>query len=126
MISTTEAVSANEIRTVLPQESAEDKASRGPESRADGGGAGGRHGGLVAQQGGGGWQRAVQPALGTSVPRRHMAPLWKSMLSKSSPLYRDSLYSFSLWEWKAQERELALLKKHSDRERRTALTQLDK
>ncbi|XP_056459300.1 myomegalin [Gadus chalcogrammus] len=55
-----------------------------------------------------------------------MAPLWKSMLSQSSPLYRASLYSFSLWEWRAQERELALLKRHSDRERTSALTQLDK
>lgn len=54
-----------------------------------------------------------------------MAPLWKVMLSKSSPLYRDSLFSFSLWEWKAQERELLLLKKHTDRERRAMLTQLD-
>ncbi|XP_049910332.1 myomegalin-like isoform X5 [Epinephelus moara] len=55
-----------------------------------------------------------------------MAPLWKAMLSKSSPLYRDSLFSFSLWEWKAQERELLLLKKLTDRERRALLTQLEK
>ncbi|KAG7231431.1 hypothetical protein INR49_011941, partial [Caranx melampygus] len=55
-----------------------------------------------------------------------MAPLWKAMLSKSSPLYRDSLFSFSLWEWKAQERELLLLRKHTDRERRALLAQLDK
>lgn len=55
-----------------------------------------------------------------------MAPLWKAMLSKSSPLYRDSLFSFSLWEWKAQERELLLLRKHTDRERRAMLAQLDK
>lgn len=55
-----------------------------------------------------------------------MAPLWKTMLSKSSPLYRDALFSFSLWEWKAQERELLLLRKHTDRERRAMLTQLDK
>lgn len=44
-----------------------------------------------------------------------MAPLWKTMLSKSSPLYRDALFSFSLWEWKANERE-----------RRALLTQLHK
>ncbi|MEQ2208284.1 hypothetical protein XENOCAPTIV_014976 [Xenoophorus captivus] len=55
-----------------------------------------------------------------------MAPLWKTMLSRSSPLYRDALFSFSLWEWKAQERELLLLKKHTDQERRAMLTQLDK
>ncbi|XP_078114414.1 myomegalin isoform X9 [Sander vitreus] len=55
-----------------------------------------------------------------------MAPLWKAMLSKSSPLYRDSLFSFSLWEWKAQERELLLLKKLTDRERRALLAQLQK
>ncbi|KAK1896286.1 Myomegalin [Dissostichus eleginoides] len=55
-----------------------------------------------------------------------MAPLWKAMLSKSSPLYRDSLFSFSLWEWKAQERELLLLKKLTDRERRALLAQLEK
>ncbi|TKS75200.1 Myomegalin Cardiomyopathy-associated protein 2 [Collichthys lucidus] len=48
-----------------------------------------------------------------------------AMLSKSSPLYRDSLFSFSLWEWKAQERELLLLKKLTDRERRALLAQLD-
>ncbi|XP_030289744.1 myomegalin-like isoform X2 [Sparus aurata] len=55
-----------------------------------------------------------------------MAPLWKAMLSKSSPLYRDSLFSFSLWEWKAQERELLLLRKLADRDRRALLAQLDK
>lgn len=55
-----------------------------------------------------------------------MAPLWKAMLSKSSPLYRDSLFSFSMWELKAQERELLLLKKLTDREKRTLLAQLDK
>ncbi len=55
-----------------------------------------------------------------------MAPLWKAMLSKSSPLYRDSLFSFTLWEWKAQERELLLLKKLTDRERRALLAQLEK
>jgi len=55
-----------------------------------------------------------------------MAPLWKVMLSKSSPLYRDSLFSFSLWEWKAQGRELLLLKKLPDRERRALLAQLEK
>ncbi|CAF96725.1 unnamed protein product [Tetraodon nigroviridis] len=51
-----------------------------------------------------------------------MAPLWKTMLSKSSPLYRDALFSFSLWEWKAQEREVLLLKKAGERERRALLT----
>ena len=113
-------MSALEVLTVLPQGPAQDGAPGGPGSSGDGGGAGGRPGGPVAQQGGGG-QRAAQTA-----PRRHMAPLWKSMLSQSSPLYRASLYSFSLWEWRAQERELALLKRHSDRERTSALTQLDK
>ena len=52
--------------------------------------------------------------------------MWKGMLSKSSPLYRDSLFSFSMWECRGQERELVLLKKHMDRERRALLTQLEK
>lgn len=55
-----------------------------------------------------------------------MAPLWKTMLSKSSPLYRDALFSFSLWEWKAQEREVLLLKKAGERETRALLTQIHK
>lgn len=55
-----------------------------------------------------------------------MAPLWKTMLSKSSPLYRDALFSFSLWEWKAQEREVLLLKKAGERERKAMLTQIHK
>lgn len=55
-----------------------------------------------------------------------MAPLWKTMLSKSSPLYRDALFSFSLWEWRAQEREVLLLKKSNERERRALLSQLHK
>ncbi|TRZ02419.1 hypothetical protein DNTS_034473 [Danionella cerebrum] len=54
-----------------------------------------------------------------------MAPLWRSMLSKSSPLYRDSLFSFSLWEWQVQKRELAILKKQTERERRTFLRQIE-
>uniref|UniRef100_UPI00403ACBF0 myomegalin isoform 16 n=1 Tax=Danio rerio TaxID=7955 RepID=UPI00403ACBF0 len=55
-----------------------------------------------------------------------MAPLWRSMLSKSSPLYRDSLFSFSLWEWQVQKRELAILTKQTERERRTLHSQIEK
>lgn len=55
-----------------------------------------------------------------------MAPLWRCMLSKSSPLYRDSLFSFSLWEWRAQERELTLLRKQTERERRALQRQIEK
>ncbi|RXN16831.1 myomegalin-like isoform X7 [Labeo rohita] len=58
--------------------------------------------------------------------RGAMAPLWKSMLSKSSPLYRDSLFSFSLWEWQVQKRELAILKKQTEREKRMLHRQLEK
>lgn len=50
-----------------------------------------------------------------------MAPLWKAMLSKSSPLYRDSLFSFSRWEWRAQ-----LLRRVGERDRRALLAQLDR
>lgn len=53
-----------------------------------------------------------------------MAPLWKVMLSRSSPLYRDSLFSFSLWEWRAQERELQLLRRLAEQDRRVLLAQL--
>lgn len=53
-----------------------------------------------------------------------MAPLWKAMLSRSCPLYRDSLFSFSLWEWQAQERELLLLRRLGERDRRALLAQL--
>uniref|UniRef100_A0AAY5KHB9 Phosphodiesterase 4D interacting protein n=1 Tax=Esox lucius TaxID=8010 RepID=A0AAY5KHB9_ESOLU len=55
-----------------------------------------------------------------------MAPLWKAMLSKSSPLYRDSLFSFSLWESRVQERELVLYRKHTERERKTMHRELEK
>ncbi|KAI1891487.1 hypothetical protein AGOR_G00144320 [Albula goreensis] len=55
-----------------------------------------------------------------------MAPLWKSMLSKSSPLYRESLFSYSLWECRAQERELAFLRKQLERERRALQRQTEK
>ncbi|XP_077076922.1 myomegalin isoform X10 [Siphateles boraxobius] len=55
-----------------------------------------------------------------------MAPLWRNMLSKSSPLYRNSLFSFSLWEWQVQKRELAILKKQAERERRTLHRQIEK
>lgn len=48
------------------------------------------------------------------------------MLSKSSPLYREALFSFSLWENRAQERELTLLKTHADRERKALHRQLEK
>lgn len=58
--------------------------------------------------------------------RGAMAPLWKNMLSKSSPLYRDSLFSFSLWEWQVQKRELAIVKKQTERERRTLHRQIEK
>jgi len=58
--------------------------------------------------------------------RGAMAPLWKNMLSKSSPLYRDSLFSFSLWEWQVMKRELAILKKQAERERRTLHRQIEK
>ncbi|MBN3312100.1 MYOME protein, partial [Atractosteus spatula] len=55
-----------------------------------------------------------------------MAPLWKLMLSKSNPLYRESLFSFSLWECRAQERELLFLRKQAERERRALHRELDK
>ncbi|KAG2461578.1 MYOME protein, partial [Polypterus senegalus] len=55
-----------------------------------------------------------------------MAPLWKSMLSKSSPLYRESLFSFSLWEFRTQERELALVRKQLEWERRALQKELEK
>lgn len=54
----------------------------------------------------------------TQTGRGAMTPLWRSMLSKSSPLYRNSLFSFSLWESRVQERELTLLRAQVERERR--------
>lgn len=48
------------------------------------------------------------------------------MLSKSSPLYRESLFSFSLWECRVQERELAFLRKQLERERRSLQRQTEK
>ncbi|XP_051951661.1 myomegalin-like isoform X4 [Xyrauchen texanus] len=58
--------------------------------------------------------------------RGAMAPLWRSMLSKSSPLYRDSLFSFSLWELQVQKRELAILKKQTEREKKALHRELEK
>ncbi|TSN30227.1 Myomegalin [Bagarius yarrelli] len=55
-----------------------------------------------------------------------MAPLWRFMVSKSSPLYRSSLFSFSLWESQVQERELVLLRRQVERERRTLQHRIEK
>lgn len=82
----------------------------------------GQDGGSLAQGGGPLVGKAGQASSGP----RPMAPLWKTMLSKSSPLYRDSLFSFSLWESRAQERELALYRKHTDRERKALHRQMEK
>ncbi|KAK3542637.1 hypothetical protein QTP86_031335 [Hemibagrus guttatus] len=59
-----------------------------------------------------------QGHAGRHTGRGAMAPLWRSMLSKSSALYRNSLFSFSLWESRVQERELVLLRGQVERERR--------
>ncbi|CAB1323888.1 unnamed protein product, partial [Coregonus sp. 'balchen'] len=82
----------------------------------------GQDGGSLAQGGGPLVGKACQASRGP----RPMAPLWKAMLSKSSPLYRDSLFSFSLWESRVQERELALYRKHTERERRALHRQMEK
>ena len=82
----------------------------------------GQDGCSLAQGGGPSVGKAGQASSGP----RPMAPLWKAMLSKSSPLYRDSLFSFSLWESRAQERELALYRKNTDRERKALHRQMEK
>lgn len=58
--------------------------------------------------------------------RRAMAPLWKSMLSRSSPLYRESLFSFSLWECRVKECELAFLRKQFQKEKKGVQRQMEK
>ncbi|KAI4878268.1 hypothetical protein NFI96_011785, partial [Prochilodus magdalenae] len=78
------------------------------------------------QEDGGAVARVREDAGKQQTGRLAMAPLWRCMLSKSSPLYRDSLFSFSLWEWRAQERELTLLRKQTDRERRALQRQIEK
>lgn len=55
-----------------------------------------------------------------------VVPLWRSMLSYSSPLYRNSLFSFSFWEKQVRERELVLLRKQMERERRVLQPQIEK
>lgn len=67
-----------------------------------------------------------QGSIRVQAGRGAMAPLWRSMLSKSSPLYRESLFSFSLWEWQVQKRELAILKKQTEREKRMLHRQMEK
>lgn len=51
-----------------------------------------------------------------------MAPLWKSMVSKNSPMYRESLWSSSLS--REQTREAALLRMRLERDREVLLRQL--
>lgn len=51
-----------------------------------------------------------------------MAPLWKSMVSKNSPMYKESLWSFSLS--RGQTREAALLRMRLERDREIMLCQL--
>lgn len=68
----------------------------------------------------------TQGCAGRQLGQGTMAPLWRSMLSKSSPLYRNSLFSFSLWERRVQERELVLLRKQVERERRAQQQHIEK
>ncbi|GAA6105094.1 myomegalin isoform X2 [Tachysurus ichikawai] len=68
----------------------------------------------------------TQGHVGRHTGRGAMAPLWRSMLSKSSPLYRNSLFSFSLWESRVQERELVLLRGQVERERRALQLHIQK
>lgn len=94
----------------LEEEEQEEEEQRGQDS------------GSLAQGGGPLVGQAGQVSMGPEP----IAPLWKAMLSKRSPLYRDSLFSFSLWESRAQERELALYRKHTEIERRALHRQLEK
>lgn len=51
-----------------------------------------------------------------------MAPLWKSMVSKNSTLYRESLWSFSAG--RGQAREASLFQMLLERDRKFMLHQL--
>lgn len=51
-----------------------------------------------------------------------MAPLWKSMVSKNSPMYKESLWSSSLS--REQTREAVLLRMRLERDRGVLLRQL--
>lgn len=46
-----------------------------------------------------------------------MAPLWLAMLSKNSPIYRESLFSFSMSSARNLEKDMTVLRKQMEKER---------